>query len=174
MNELLAGIAGGLGLFIVGMWILTKNLKALATRRLRRAAGRWAGNTFSTLAWGTLAGAITQGMTAITFIVLSILRLGLVTTRGALALILGGGVEMPALVVIVTFDIKVVSLYVLALAPALALALALARAAVASDRLARFRPAAPSFLGEAMIVLGHVLVSCCGHFHVAVAPRSQF
>ncbi len=170
MNELLAGIAGGLGLFIVGMWILTKNLKALATRRLRRAAGRWAGNTFSTLAWGTLAGAITQGMTAITFIVLSILRLGLVTTRGALALILGGGVEVPALVVIVTFDIKVVSLYVLALAPALALA----RAAVASDRLARFRPAAPSFLGEAMIVLGHVLVSCCGHFHVAVAPRSQF
>ena len=172
MNELLAGIAGGLGLFIVGMWILTKNLKALATRRLRRAAGRWAGNTFSTLAWGTLAGAITQGMTAITFIVLSILRLGLVTTRGALALILGGGVEMPALVVIVTFDIKVVSLYVHALAPALALALA--RAAVASDRLARFRPAAPSFLGEAMIVLGHVLVSCCGHCHVAVAPRSQF
>ncbi|MDE0210426.1 MAG: hypothetical protein OXI66_00995 [Boseongicola sp.] len=163
MNELLAGIAGGLGLFIVGMWILTKNLKALATRRLRRAAGRWAGNTFSALAWGTLAGAITQGMTAITFIVLSILRLGLVTTRGALALILGEGVEVPALVVIVTFDIKVVSLY----------ALALARAAVASDRLARFRPAARSFLGEAMIVLGLVLVSCCGHFHVAVAPRSQ-
>ena len=148
MNELLAGIAGGLGLFIVGMWILTENLKALASRRLRRAAGRWAGNRFSALALGALAGATTQSMTAMTFIVVSILRSGLVTTRGALALILGGSVGVSALVVIVTFDIKVVSLY----------ALGIAGAAVASDRLSRFRPVAASFLGGAMIVLGLVLV----------------
>ncbi|MDE0347936.1 MAG: hypothetical protein OXI66_19470, partial [Boseongicola sp.] len=90
MNELLAWVAGGLGLFIVGMWILTENLKALASRRLRIAAGRWTGNRFSALAWGALAGGITQSMTAVTFIVVSILRSGLVTTRGAFALVLGG------------------------------------------------------------------------------------
>ncbi|MXY33426.1 MAG: Na/Pi cotransporter family protein, partial [Boseongicola sp. SB0664_bin_43] len=118
MNELLAGIAGGLGLFIVGMWILTENLKAMATRRLRRAAGRWTGNRFSALAWGALAGAITQSMTAKTFIVVGILRSGLVTTRGALALTLGGGVGVSALVVIATFDIKVVALYALGIAGA--------------------------------------------------------
>lgn len=33
MTEALAGSIGGLGLFMVGMWILTDNLKALATRR---------------------------------------------------------------------------------------------------------------------------------------------
>ena len=33
--ELLAGVIGGLGLFIVGMWLLTENLKKLASRRLR-------------------------------------------------------------------------------------------------------------------------------------------
>ena len=148
MNELLAGIAGGLGLFIVGMWILTENLKALASRRLRMAAGRWTGNRFSALAWGALAGATTQSMTAMTFIVVSILRSGLITTRGALALILGGSLGVSALVVIVTFDIKVVALY----------ALGIAGAAVASDRLSRFRPVAASFLGGAMIVLGLVLV----------------
>ena len=148
MNELLAGIAGGLGLFIVGMWILTENLKALASRRLRRAVGRWAGNRFSALAWGALAGAATQSMTAMTFIVVSILRSGLVTTRGALALVLGGTLGVSALVVIVTFDIKVVSLY----------ALGIAGAAVAGGRLSRFRPVAASFVGGAMIVLGLVLV----------------
>ena len=135
MNELFAGIAGGLGLFIVGMWLLTENLKALATRRLRRTAGRWTGNRFSALAWGAVAGAITQSMSAMTFIVVSILRSGLIATRGALALILGGCLGTSALVVIVTFDIKVVSLYVLGIAGAV----------VVSERLSRFRPVAASF-----------------------------
>lgn len=148
MNELLAGIAGGLGLFIAGMWILTENLKALASRRLRMAASRWTGNRFSAVAWGAIAGAATQSMTAMTFIVVSILRSGLVTTRGALALVLGGTLGVSVLVVIVTFDIKVVALY----------SLGIAGAAVASNRLSRFRPVAASFLGGAMIVLGLVLV----------------
>lgn len=148
MNELFAGVAGGLGLFIVGMWLLTENLKALATRRLRRIAGRWTGNRFSALAWGALAGAITQSMSAMTFIVVSILRSGLITARGALALILGGSVGVSALVVIVTFDIKVVSLYVLGIAGAV----------VVSERLARFRPVAASLLGGTFIILGLVLL----------------
>ena len=148
INELFAGIAGGLGLFIVGMWLLTENLKALATRRLRRTAGQWTENRFSALAWGALAGVITQSMSAMTFIVVSILRSGLITTRGALALILGGTLGVSVLVVIVTFDIKVVSLYVLGIAGAVAV----------SERLSRFRPVAASFLGGALIVLGLVLV----------------
>ena len=148
MNELFAGVAGGLGLFIVGMWLLTENLKALATRRLRRIAGQWTGNRLSALAWGALAGAITQSMSALTFIVVSILRSGLVTTRGALALILGGSFGVSALVVIVTFDIKVVSLYVLGIAGAV----------VVSERLSRLRSVAASFLGGAFIILGLVIL----------------
>ena len=148
MNELFAGVAGGLGLFIVGMWFLTENLKALATRRLRRTAGRWTGNRFLALVWGALAGAITQSMSAMTFIVVSILRSGLITTRGALALILGGCVGVSALVVIVTFDIKVISLYVLGLSGAV----------LVSERLSRFRPVAGSFLGGALVILGLVLL----------------
>ena len=148
MNELFAGVAGGLGLFVVGMWLLTENLKALATRRLRRTAGRWAGNPFSALIWGALTGAITKSMSGMTFIVVSIVRSGLITTRGALALILGGCVGVSALVVIVTFDIKVVSLYVLGIAGAV----------VVSERLARYRSLAASCLGGALIIFGLVLL----------------
>ena len=53
-----------------------------------------------------------------------------------------------ALVVIVTFDIKVVSLYVLGIAGAV----------IVSERLTRFRPVAASLLGGALIILGLVLL----------------
>ena len=148
MVELFAGVVGGFGLFMVGMWLLTENLKALTTRRLRRNAGRLTENRFSALAWGALAGAITQSMSAMTFIVMSLLRSGLITPRGSLALVLGGCVGLTGLVVIVTFDIKVISLYVLGVAGAV----------VVSERLSRFRRAAASLLGGAMLILGLVLL----------------
>ena len=148
MIDLLGGMIGGLGLFMVGMWLLTENLKALASRPLRRTAGRWTSNLFSALLWGTLAGGITQSMPALTFIVVSTLRSGLITTKGALALILGGSIGVTALVLIVTFDIKVASFYVLGVAGAV----------VVSERMSRFRPLAASFLGGAMIILGLVLL----------------
>ena len=148
MIDLLGGMIGGLGLFIVGMWLLTENLKALASRRLRRLAGRWTANRFSALAWGALAGGVTQSMTAFTFIVVSILRSGMITTRGALALTIGGCIGATALVLIVTFDVKVASLYVLGIAGAVTV----------SEKMARFRPLAASFLGAAMIILGLVLL----------------
>ena len=148
MTELFAGIVGGLGLFIVGMWFLTENLKQLASRRLRISAQRWAGNRYTALLWGALGGGITQSMSALTFIVVSILRSRLITMQAALAMILGGCVGVTALVMIVTFDIKVVSLFVLGLAGA----------AVVTERLSKYRPLAASFLGAAMIILGLVLL----------------
>ena len=148
MLELIGGVAGALGLFVVGMWFLTENLKKLASRRIRQAAHRWTANRFKALLWGALAGGITQSAAAKTFIAVSILRTRLITTEGALAMILGGGVGATALVMIVTFDVKLVSLYVLGASSAV----------VVSDRLSKFRPIAASFLGGALIVLGLVLL----------------
>ena len=146
--ELFGGIVGGLGLFFFGMWLLTENLKKLASRRLRRMALRWTANRYTALLWGAFAGGITQNMTALTFIVVSFLRSGLIATTGALAMILGGGIGITALVVIVTFDIRTAALYVLGLAGA----------AAASERLSNFRPVSASFFGGAMIVLGLILL----------------
>ena len=137
--ELLAGVVGGLGLFIVGMWFLTENLKKLASRRLRRNAQRWTTNPLAALFWGLLGGGITQSMSALTFIAVSILRSRLITLKGALAMILGGGIGVTGLVMIATFDIKMLALYVVGIAGAM----------VVTERLSKFRAIAGSFLGGA-------------------------
>ncbi|MDE0717866.1 MAG: Na/Pi symporter [Rhodospirillaceae bacterium] len=148
MTELIGGVVGGLGLFFFGMWLLTENLKKLASRRLRRMAQRWTANRFTALAWGALAGSITQNMTALTFIVVSFMRSGLIATRGALAIVLGGAIGIAFLVMIVTFDIRTGALFVLGLAGA----------AAVSERLSSFRPVSASLFGGAMLVLGLVLL----------------
>ena len=154
---MLAGLVGGIGLFIAGMWLLTENLKTLASRRLRRSTSRWTTNRFSALMWGVFAGGITQNITALTFIVVSILRSGLIETRTALALILGGCIGSSFLVLIVTFDVKVSALYVLGVSGVV----------VASERLLRYRPLAASLLGGGMLILGLVLLKD------AAAPLAQ-
>ena len=132
MIELIGGMVGGLGIFFVGMWFLTENLKALATCRIRLIANRWTGNQMVAFAWGTVASVITQSMSALTFIVVSILRSGLISTRGGFAVILGGNVGITLLVLVVTFDIKLVPLYVLGAASAV----------MVSERASRYRPVA--------------------------------
>ena len=157
VNELLAGLVGGLGLFIAGMWLLTENLKRLASRRLRGSISRWTSNRFSALMLGVFAGGITQNITALTFIVVSVLRSGLIATRTALALILGGCIGSSFLVLVVTFDVKVSALYVLGVSGVV----------VASERLSRYRPIAASLLGGSMLILGLVLLKD------AAAPLAQ-
>ena len=147
MYELLAGMVGGIGLFFVGMWLLTENLKALASRRLRRIASRWTGNRLAACLVGAVGGVTTQSMSALTFIVVSMAKSGLVSTRGAFAIVLGGNIGATLLVFILTFDIKVVALYVLGAA---------GMVLVSERSLRNYRPIAASCFGVAMIVLGLV------------------
>ena len=148
MVEHFAGVVGGLGLFVVGMWFLTENLKKLASRRLRRTAQRLTGHPLSAFFWGGLAGGATQSMTGLAFIVVSILRSGMITTKSAFALILGGGGGVTLLVLVVTFDVRIVALFVLGLSGF----------CLTSKSLSKYRRAAAAFLGGAMIVFGLTLL----------------
>ncbi len=60
MIEALGGMLGGLGLFFVGMWLLSESLKRMATCRLRGIAANWAPNRYAALGWGALAGGAIQ------------------------------------------------------------------------------------------------------------------
>ena len=146
--EAVAGAIGGLGLFAVGMRLLTESLKMLATRRLRRTVSAWTESRGAALLWGALAGSITQSMPALTFLVVGILRSGMIDVGRALAIILGGCVGVSTLVFIVTLDARAVALCTLGLAGVV----------LASERTARYRPFAASLFGAAMIVFGLILL----------------
>lgn len=138
-------MAGGIGLFFVGMWLLTENLKALAGRRLRFIARRWTDNRLAAFGIGAFAGVTTQSMPALTFIVVSMSKSRLVSPRGAFAIVLGGNVGVTLLVFMLTFDIRLVALYVLGAAGVV----------MASDRsVGSYRRIAASCFGVGMIVLG--------------------
>ena len=144
MTDLLAGLAGGLGLFVAGMWLLTENLKTMANYRLRQAVRQWTSNRYSALLWGCVAGGVTQNMTALTFITVGVLRAGMISTAGGLAVILGGCIGSSLLVLIVTLDVKVLTLFLLGISGI----------AAASGTLEKHRALAASLFGGGLILFG--------------------
>lgn len=148
MVETLAGVLGGFGLFAVGLSLLSENLKAIADRRLRQIARRWTGNRFTAYGWGVLLGLISQSAAASTFITVGLLRSGLVGTVPALALLMGSYAGLTILVLIVTLDVEIFSLYVLGLAGI----------AVFGSRTRSVRRVATAFFGGALMILGLVLL----------------
>ncbi len=146
--EHFAGMVGGLGLFVIGMWFLTENLKKLASLRLRRTAQRLTAHPVSAFFWGGIVGGATQSMTGLTFIVVSILRSGMISTKSAFALILGGGGGITLLVLVVTFNVRLVALFLLGLSGL----------AMASKSLSKHHRVAAAFLGGAMVVFGLTLL----------------
>ena len=148
MIDILGGMVGGLGLFCVGMWFLTENLKTLASRRIRMLAARWTGNPRTAFVLGTLLGGTTQNLSALTFIVVGMTQSGLLSVRRALPVILGGSFGTTLLVLVVTFDIELAALYVLGIASVLML----------SERASRYRPLAAALFGMGTLVFGLVLL----------------
>ena len=148
MSDSLAGLVGGLGLFIAGMWLLTANLKTLADYRLRRAVNRWTGNRYSALLCGCIAGGVTQNMTALTFITVGVLRAGMISTAGAIAVILGGCNGSSLLVLIVTLDVKVLALFLVGIFGI----------AAASETLTEHRTLAASLFGGSLLLFGLTLL----------------
>ena len=148
MLEVIGGILGGVGLLFFGMWLLSENLKTLVGPRLRMLAARLADNRFSGFAWGTLAGAITQSSPAVTFITISMLRSGLISTRQAYPIALGAQMGVGLILFIVTVDIRLAALFGIGIG------------GVVITRLNRgnYREAGAMLFGVAALLLGLALI----------------
>ncbi len=165
MINVLGGITGGLGLFFFGMWLLTENLKTLTGRRLRMTVARWVGHPMAAYSWGAIIGAATQSATAMTFIIVSLLRSELVPIHRALLLILGGNLGNSLIVLVVTLDIKLAALYVMGIAGMV----------MATGKMSGYRPLAGFLFGISLMIFSLFLVkesasSLIGHpwFHMIV------
>jgi phosphate:Na+ symporter len=89
MTGLLFSLLGGIGLFLVGMVLLSDGLKAFAGNRLRTALVRFTGRPSTALASGALVTALVQSSSATTVTMIGFVSAGLLTFPQAVGVILG-------------------------------------------------------------------------------------
>lgn len=85
-------VAGGIGLFLLGMILLTDGLKAIAGDALRRVLARFTRNRLSAVATGCIVTLIVQSSTATTLATISFVSAGLLAFTNAIGVVIGANV----------------------------------------------------------------------------------
>ena len=85
-------VLGGVGLFLLGMSVMTGGLKALAGSKLRTTLGKLAGSPLSGAFWGAIVTLIVQSSSATTMTTIGLVSAGLLTFAQGLALVFGANV----------------------------------------------------------------------------------
>jgi phosphate:Na+ symporter len=96
-GSVLLDAAGGLGLFLLGMGLMTEALRTLAGNRLRQVLLRFTGSPWSGAAAGALVTALVQSSTATTVATVGFVSAGLLSFQASLGIIFGANVGSTAL-----------------------------------------------------------------------------
>lgn len=147
----LAELCAGLGLFFIGVRALSANLVPLMGRRARAAFARALRGSFSCAFMGAIAGTVTQSSTAVSWIVISFVRAGILTGSLVLLAPAWANVGTALLPLIVAIDTSIAAGIVIGIA-----------GFIAYFKLARsdgMRNALEAALGAAMLLYGMHLVS---------------
>ena len=113
MTSLLAvagEFAGGLGLFLLGMGLMTEGLRLAAGRALAGILGRWTRTRFRGLLAGVLVTSLVQSSSAVTVATIGFVNAGLLTLAQAIWVIFGSNVGTTMtgwLVALVGFNLKI-------------------------------------------------------------------
>src|SRR5262245_4628235 len=85
-------ILGGVGLFLLGMTVMTDGLKALAGSALRAALGKAAATPLSGAVWGAVITLLVQSSSAVTMTTIGVVSAGLLTFPQGLGFVFGANV----------------------------------------------------------------------------------
>lgn len=85
-------VLGGVGLFLLGMNMMTDGLKDLAGDTLKRWLHRFTGGTFKSILSGALITAVIQSSSAATIITIGFVSAGLLTFTQAIGVIIGANI----------------------------------------------------------------------------------
>lgn len=114
MGFALAGsFIGGIGLFLLGMRLMTDGLRLAAGSALRRMLGQWIRTPMRGLLSGALITSLVQSSSAITVATIGFVNAGLLTLRQSVGVIYGSniGTTMTSwLVALIGFDVDVKAL----------------------------------------------------------------
>ena len=102
----------GLGLFFLGLRLIGENLRRLYGSSFRNVIKRTTHSPLLGAGLGTLAGAVMQSATAVTFILVSLTDSGLIKARAAAPIIVWCNVGLTALAFVTTLNIHPIVAYV--------------------------------------------------------------
>jgi len=88
----LGALAGGIGLFLLGMWMMTEGLKLAAGAALQRILARSTGTRLRGLGTGMLVTALVQSSSAVTVAAIGFVNAGLLTLSQAIWVLFGANV----------------------------------------------------------------------------------
>ncbi len=140
----IASVIGGLGLFFVGVWFLTENLKSLAGRRFRRSVVRLTKNSMPGYGLGAVLGAVAQSMAVTIFVLVSLLSAGLITVRSAMPILVGANFGTSILVFLTTLDLHIAVLCLVGISGIL----------LVSDRFSKFQHQVGAVFGFSLLFIG--------------------
>ncbi len=86
------GMAGGLGLFLYGMTILSNGLEKASGGLMEKVLAKMSSNVFSGILFGALVTAAVQSSSATTVIVVGLVNAGLLKLKGAVGIIMGANI----------------------------------------------------------------------------------
>ncbi|MBQ9566159.1 MAG: Na/Pi cotransporter family protein [Synergistaceae bacterium] len=123
MNTLsiLLTIAGGVGLFLYGIKLMSEALQAIAGDRMRQLMGALARNPLLGILTGILVTVLIQSSTGTTVMTVSFVGAGLLTLKQAIGIIMGANVGTTVTAQIIAFKIESAALPLIALGAGLSL-----------------------------------------------------
>lgn len=94
---------GSLGLFLLGMWMMTEGLKLAGGKALKRLLSKWTSNKLRGLGAGIFITALVQSSSAVTMAALGFVNAGLISFQRAIWVVFGSNVGTTFNAWIVTF-----------------------------------------------------------------------
>ena len=104
-QEVIFQVFGGLGLFLMGMKIMSDALQKLAGKQLRRILERLTTNRFSGVGVGIFITAALQSSSLTTVMLVSLVDAGLMTLRQSIGVVLGANIGTTLTAWLVSFDV---------------------------------------------------------------------
>lgn len=89
---MIVGLLGGIGIFLLGMLLMTDGLKALAGEALRGLLNRSIAGPLSGVWWGAVVTALVQSSTATTIATIGFVSAGLLTFAQAIGVVFGANI----------------------------------------------------------------------------------
>jgi phosphate:Na+ symporter len=145
-----ASAGAGLGLFFVGMRLISSHLREMASGSIRRLLAQAFHRRGIAAAAGLLAGAVTQSTSAVTFVATGLVSAGALPIGIAVAMLAWANAGTSALVLLASLNVQGLALYLLALAGLSFF--------TGQDQSDRFRHYTYALLGLGLLLFGLTLV----------------